>query len=1798
MKIRLFSISTLLMFAIATPTFVHAQDVFSDYRIHPDVWRPAAGIEPGVGSGGDLGLDIPLLTVPGRGGLDYQVSLGYQSGIKPDQESSWVGLGWSYDPGSIVRDIANGYSQTVESGNPIHHIYGADFSDDSNQIVMQPDLYNITAPGLSNTFVKVMDSAIPSTYPPLDPENGFYLTDWKAWKIEALGGDTPVQHPFPLNVSTGTLTSCIAEQALCVDKNDYDGFIVTNTGGVRYVFGLPTLATNKVDYHFGEQTEYYVNSWRLLAILGSDFLGNEIPCGVGLPGHDEDGDPIYNIPQCGSTGSWIKFHYDDIGSSQLDDPNDTDLLPIRYQHHNLLFVETPSHVAKFFNAPKSNERSSDDYLEGVGKIRLEKVSLYAKEGFSGAKLVKSALLNMDQSHPSAGGPAPFYSRWKLNSIEFENDGSGVAPNLPGYDFVYFNDLSCDAINTSDFGYCAGPGSQWAWSLRSILYPSGDKDIVTYEPDLIASSTQMAYFQKTVGVTGCDGTNTYPIGATDGGVRVSNITTEFLTQPALGTGYVKTRNFSYGVAGMGSLTGIPSKVFSHYSSIPAFIPNGRSRARVVYPQVTETREDGSFVTTKYTTDLGDESAGPFSLISPVKYLRLKVGDAAEFIMRSNHDLNWGIAYQTKSRDRIVRTSTKNYLLGAHSMSDIYPDCSAAVGLAIQWNSGMQLRAQTNYTANFDESNPLLSVTEFKYDPQYFILNAKEEITDHSPLVRTDYKYHFQEAHGTEMAARNNLTAVYRTDVKELISGSTEDDPDDDPDPDDIFPPYSSPDTGNSLDPAEWVYHRSEINTRKQCDEVGFCKLVEDQLVGDPYPWRPHKTYIYKSAAPKSLAPIFSESDTEWVKTSEIKEYDGYGNVIDQLGPNGENLQFTYVAPQRTLLQRVESSVTSVFPDHDFTINYDDRKRIEYFYDDNSLFTKFEYDTHGRLTQTLQQKYSTINQDSRFAYELARQTGGLTNSIQTKTHFEGDKQIDSSFRISKEYLNGSAATIQLHSLDATGSAVVSSTELNGRNQPVKVYKPFPADPALGLVTDPGVRASGHYNSATRPFEETTYLNSLPVASIRPSLTETSDQVLMNYRLETPLFADGSPIPGRNSNYMLTETKDENNNDHQTYTDARGLQVLSRTITHTGDHFITESVYDALGQLIEVRPPNYFDSGNDPSWVTSYAYNTRGELISKDTPDIDTEYSYYYDNSGNLRVTVDPNGQNIYSKYDEMNRMVESGVYCPCTDASKISSDDYPYQTNMNVISVSGAEENYKTTVEIWRGSTGDTNIRNMLLSDETDFFRIKIGEKEIFGLTPMEDYDITGSRDRFVFYQKGQAACEEIQEIVDAAPLNLVGTSNTSGPTDDIEREMWFKPLPLDLSTIDFNDRSWPDENGTWPPAPKFFETQYIYDGYDESSTINLVGRLAIVQTEKSKTKYGYDYFGQVKSVEQTMGEEDPKNIEFTYFPTGETKSIDYQHNSADPAEHVIFSYDYDRLGRLTQARSSIGGHENIQIEADYKYLVTGQIEQLKLGRDALSGLPIQTMDYSYNIRDWLTQINQPSTVSDTFGADRFSMNLGYKDPGPNGATGQKNGNISWVEWMGPTLGPTFFEGAYNFSYDGLNRLLAADFIGSGPQNATNDFDLTGMIYDDNGNIMSFTRNGELSQGAGSSSSYGAFANGYAAGSNRLTTVNGQPFIYNSNGSATLDWAGRTYTYNRFNQPTKLTKPIPGGGDPYEARYHYDGDNLRVQVVDTHNGADRTRTYIRGLDGSVLAVYENGVLKHINIPAGGRTIGRIEPPASSN
>src|SRR5687767_9646141 len=120
------------------------------------------------------------------------------------------------------------------------------------------------------------------------------------------------------------------------------------------------------------------------------------------------------------------------------------------------------------------------------------------------------------------------------------------------------------------------------------------------------------------------------------------------------------------------------------------------------------------------------------------------------------------------------------------------------------------------------------------------------------------------------------------------------------------------------------------------------------------------------------------------------------------------------------------------------------------------------------------------------------------------------------------------------------------------------------------------------------------------------------------------------------------------------------------------------------------------------------------------------------------------------------------------------------------------------------------------------------------------------------------------------------------------------------------------------------------------------------------------------------------------------------------------------------------------------------------------------DHRYNIRGWLTSINNASLESDDTNddtGDLFGMNLGYNDNVLAGASPQYNSNIASMNWSKNLGMSAIKENGYHHSYDPMNRIKSASFKernASWAAPVTSAFSESGYDYDLNGNIKSLTR----------------------------------------------------------------------------------------------------------------------------------------------
>jgi RHS repeat-associated protein len=323
--------------------------------------------------------------------------------------------------------------------------------------------------------------------------------------------------------------------------------------------------------------------------------------------------------------------------------------------------------------------------------------------------------------------------------------------------------------------------------------------------------------------------------------------------------------------------------------------------------------------------------------------------------------------------------------------------------------------------------------------------------------------------------------------------------------------------------------------------------------------------------------------------------------------------------------------------------------------------------------------------------------------------------------------------------------------------------------------------------------------------------------------------------------------------------------------------------------------------------------------------------------------------------------------------------------------------------------------------------------------------------------------------------------------------------------------------------------------------------------------------------------------------------------ASSAKTITRRFDYDHAGRLVNTWHQIGSNPEILLN-HLEYNELGQLIDKKLhSTDASASNAKQSVDYRYNIRGWLTSMNNAALMNDNRNddlGDLFGFELGYTDVLNQTGTPQFNGNIAAMTWSNNLGLGDVKEKGYGYAYDPMNRIAAANYNEKESRWSTdvsNRFAESNYTYDLNGNILSLTRNDKR----GSAAPMDVLSYNYGTGSsqsNQLLSVSdmgddfkgfvdgtnsGNDYTYDANGNLTTDQnKGITaaISYNHLNLPQKITK----GGNTVD--YVYDAGGRKHAQVTTFLNSVKEADYLGEFH------YENNALQFINHEEGRAVIAK--------
>jgi len=374
---------------------------------------------------------------------------------------------------------------------------------------------------------------------------------------------------------------------------------------------------------------------------------------------------------------------------------------------------------------------------------------------------------------------------------------------------------------------------------------------------------------------------------------------------------------------------------------------------------------------------------------------------------------------------------------------------------------------------------------------------------------------------------------------------------------------------------------------------------------------------------------------------------------------------------------------------------------------------------------------------------------------------------------------------------------------------------------------------------------------------------------------------------------------------------------------------------------------------------------------------------------------------------------------------------------------------------------------------------------------------------------------------------------------------------------------------------------------------------VLRVERKGTTVTYRQNGKLIATSAVASTTDLR-VDASLYSSGATLA-DVRASFAARSSSIVRTFEYDHAGRLLKTWHQVNGGTNVLL-VNNTYNELGQLITKKLHSEDQGTNFKQHVDMRYNIRGWLTRINNSDLTPDQTNdpRDHFGMNLSYNETVATlNNTPQFNGNISAIRYSNNQGFSDIKENAYQYTYDPMNRITGANFrqkqssTWAQPQYqdannntvTTNAYSETDYKYDQNGNIQQLTRIGKngitmdrltyyygtdqaRSNKLLSVSDAGDIAQGFIDGN----LVN-DDYLYDNNGSMNVDKNKdiASITYNHLNLPVQVTK---GSGEYIKYIYDASGRKLCQQVYNASNALTKQTDYA----GEYF--YENDTLKFIN------------------
>jgi len=1671
-----------------------------------------------VNATGNFNLSLPILTVPGRGGLNFDLTLNYTPGIKVTDEASWVGLGWNLDVGSIIRNVIGSMDHTI------HTISYTDPVTLQTGLLDNPvrDTYSISCPAGNGKLLQFPNPSDPSHYM-------FQLEEWKPWIVTY---DT-ISHSFR-NVTEDGTTYIFGEGAPGASSNSglntnspgykmldlpfYDPFMQWHLTDIKSPSGQNWI---KIYWSYDATTEFkkiFYRSWS----SSSSHTGDEIsltsmiyPAYIETPTYvavfesiEEPSNPIRDLLVAQRDGiSWLNRGWDtyfEVGAGTSAKKRrlasiklyrrttSSPTMPPPYSNPTLN-LGTPVQTITF-NYKDPNAPMTYGYIEN--RSILNSVTITSSDPALPAYTYSFSY------HDIIGGVNPFkaYSWW---STPGPYVGAMFEPDHSRIGFLgWYNDTTLSLGLSNYFMGSWDDGKMW--NLSRITYPSGGY----IDFDYTSNRYVMDFSYKGDITTKVWGAGSRLVKQTifDGFLQ-NMYTYEYGTNLINGTF----------ISGIGRMYAEPLEFMGAYPYSGVIYPPSSGTAgdsriwnfhqtthQVLYQQIIETRGDGSKVRSTYNVFNLDDHINPLLSYTAQTIFQNTIGKRGSLVKREYLNSTGSTVktevYNKTEEMKYSDVSTYNQSLSYWKSSD---GCTETLDGVVS-SSGNNYCPENGSIRTTTETNSdgKKRYTHYRYPTDYSIsdqtilmlLNANivnpvlaTWIEDGSNVFSANviayYLYVFP--HPYQLFALNNPLPINGTNYLETENY------------DDLL----------NIDQRDGRFKRGKKFLTYEYDNL----TLSTDAKGTP------TTFIWSYNSSVPIASVKNATSGNVAVSvfddGDISNWDG-GSMWYNTG--GIYTSDMYAAQWTSPNKNNSTALTDAIPEADIRFNNMGRYRLAGLmkYVDGTHYVRFELRKSDNLL-----RIECCNGGAPYHQDIA-----FTFAENQWYHLKG-------------VLVGSTASLYLN-----GKLMISFTNSNAAIAAGKI----------GLSTDS--TSASFDNVRFYPVGALAQSNSYDPTKllINRLVDENMNSIEFGYDALGRVKSKIGPTPNRDTllaySYPNLITTDINVYQNPTPQGFKGYSTdfFGRPKTQeiqydsVNPHIVTDQEYDASGRLwLDYKPsgiPKEYKYYVDPldrlkkqginlsgTWQINgthsiqYNYGTNGigdvynssantlfkTSVTDENGIVNTAYKDIF---GNTIQTVnndvspldvdDPRSQDITTKfqYDILGRCTQStapnGLVSNYTyntigqitqkTAPDAGTTQYLYDKNGNVRFIkdanhTGSANNVPVggTVQFPNSVNGPITLTmpgklimtGSITSSKLAHFRLKANGTIIKDL--YLGYYGAFNQSVTLILPKGSYTYEIIFDA------NMTGASVTYSITSNTNYEFVYNKYDkfnrvtetgeyLSTGVISFTQAN--ADNSSFACAPDLSDRLVLNTfTYDEPSTDAVAAGQRNLQ---GKLSHAESY--QLGNITAT-------NF-YSYNEFGRVEWKVQKTPSITAGKQI--KYDYDLQGRITRKSYIDPTSSTRNLYTFYNYDQAGRLLRVSTDTDPYGATKTKEAEYlSYNNNSQVTQCNLGSTpaqtITYTYESDqdwlrtissaKYMETIGYNTTDEIGNIGspkqQYNGNISWLMYsmVGLDANPV----GWKYSYDNAKRLIKSDFgyKNNGSWSLSNNFSEPAYTYDASGNILALQRNGK-------------------------------------------------------------------------------------------------------------------------------------------